>query len=100
MKVLEAHGLYPEMISQREQHSGKSYAHFMWLESNDAYRDQAFEGLDKYIHWQFDQLSLECDLFNTSIPLHLVPTAMFCKEIIDLINDVDNDDQIEEVTVK
>ena len=45
MKVLEAHGLYPEMITQRQQHSGKSYAHYMWLENNQQYRDDAFEGL-------------------------------------------------------
>ena len=71
MKVLEAHGLYPEMITQRQQHSGKSYAHYMWLENNQQYRDDAFEGLGEFINYQFEQLSLECDLFNTTIPLHI-----------------------------
>lgn len=96
MKVLEAHGLYPEMITQRQQHSGKSYAHYMWLENNQQYRDDAFEGLGEFINYQFEQLSLECDLFNTTIPLHMIPTATFIKEIIDLINAIDEDDQIEE----
>lgn len=96
MKVLEAHGLYPEMITQRQQHSGKSYAHYMWLENNHQYRDDAFEGLGEFINYQFEQLSLECDLFNTTIPLHMIPTATFIKEIIDLINAIDEDDQIEE----
>lgn len=96
MKVLEAHGLYPEMITQRQQHSGKSYAHYMWLENNQQYRDDAFEGLGEFISFQFEQLSLECDLFNTTIPLHMIPTATFIKEIIDLINAIDEDDQVEE----
>lgn len=96
MKVLEAHGLYPEMITQRQKHSGKSYAHYMWLENNQQYRDDAFEGLGEFINYQFEQLSLECDLFNTTIPLHMIPTATFIKEIIDLINAIDEDDQIEE----
>lgn len=96
MKVLEAHGLYPEMITQRQQHSGKSYAHYMWLENNQQYRDDAFEGLVEFISFQFEQLSLECDLFNTTIPLHMIPTATFIKEIIDLINAIDEDDQVEE----
>ena len=93
MKVLEAHGLYPEMITQRQQHSGKSYAHYMWLENNQQYRDDAFEGLGEFINYQFEQLSLECDLFNTTIPLHMIPTATFIKEIIDVINAIDEDDQ-------
>lgn len=96
LKVLEAHGLYPEMITQRQQHSGKAYSHYMWLESNSQYRDSAFEGLDKYIQWQFEQLADECDLFNTTIPLHMIPTAVFLKEIIDLINAVDDDEQIDD----
>ena len=96
MKVLEAHGLYPEMITQRQQHSGKSYAHYMWLENNQQYRDDAFEGLGEFISFQFEQLSLECDLFNATIPLHMIPTATFIKEIIDLINAIDKDDQVEE----
>nr|MCR5777563.1 N-6 DNA methylase [Lachnospiraceae bacterium] len=95
MKVLESHGLYPEMVTQRQQHSGKSYAHYMWLETNGQYSNVPFEGLEKYLSWQFDQLSSECDLFAVAIPLHMVPTATFCKEIIDLINAVDEDDQIE-----
>lgn len=95
MKVLESHGLYPEMITQRQQHSGKSYTHYMWLETNGQYSSVPFEGLEKYLSWQFDQLSSECDLFAVSIPLHMVPTATFCKEIIDLINAVDEDDQVE-----
>lgn len=94
MKVLESHGLYPEMVTQRQQHSGKSYAHYMWLETNGHYSSVPFEGLEKYLSWQFEQLSSECDLFAVSIPLHMVPTATFCKEIIDLINAVDEDDQI------
>lgn len=97
MKVLEAHGLYPEMITQRQQHSGKSYAHYMWLETNQQYNDDAFEGLGQYISWQFDQLAQECEpLFNTTIPLHMVPTATFIKEIIDMINKIDDDEQVED----
>lgn len=96
MKVLESHGLYPEMITQRQQHSGKAYGHFMWLENNSEYKNDSFEGLDKYIEWQFKQLEVECDLFNTSIPLHMIPMSTFLKEIIDLINSVDSDNQIDE----
>lgn len=95
MKVLEAHGLYPEMITQKQQNAGKSYDHYLWLETNGQYNDVPFEGLEKYLSWRFDQLSPECDLFAVSIPLHMVPTATFCKEIVDLINAVDDDDQID-----
>lgn len=96
MKVLEAHGLYPEMITQRQQHSGKSYAHYMWLENNQQYRDDAFEGLGEFINHKFEELSLECAIFNATNPLHMIPTATFIKEIIDLINAIDEDDQIGE----
>lgn len=95
MKVMESQGLYPPMITPNQQYSGKSYGHYLWLESNSQYKEDAFEGLDKYISYQFHQLSEECDLFNTTIPLHLIPTATFLKEIIDLINSVDEDDQID-----
>lgn len=96
MKVLEAHGLYPEMITQRQQHSGKSYSHYMWLESNLEYKNDAFEGIGAFISWQFNQLASECDLFSTDIPLHMIPTSTFIKEIIDLINLIDEDDQVDE----
>ena len=96
MKVLEAHGLYPEMITQRQKHSGKSYAHYMWLENNQQYRDDAFEGLGEFINHKFEELSLECAIFNATNPLHMIPTATFIKEIIDLINAIDEDDQIGE----
>lgn len=95
MKVLETHGLYPPMITQEQQYAGKAYGHYMWLECNNQYRDDAFEGLDKYIKWQFEQLAKECDLFNTSIPLHMIPTSTFLQEIIDIINAVDKDQQID-----
>lgn len=95
MKVLETHGLYPPMITQEQQYAGKAYGHYMWLEHNNQYRDDTFEGLDKYIKWQFEQLAKECDLFNTSIPLHMIPTSTFLQEIIDIINAVDEDEQID-----
>lgn len=95
MKVLESHGLYQEMITQRQQNSGKASAHCMWLESNSQYSDDPFEGLEKYISWQFRELAVECELFNTSSPFHMVPTAIFLREIIDLINSVDDDEQID-----
>lgn len=96
MKVLESHGLYPEMITQKEQHSGKSYGHYMWLESYPEYNDTLLEGLAQYIEWQYQQLENECDLFKTDIPLHMIPTAISLKEIIDSINAVDDDSQVDD----
>src|SRR4051794_18828332 len=34
LKVVEAHTLYPEIITRRETHGGRSFAHLAWLEQN------------------------------------------------------------------
>ncbi|NBU98503.1 MAG: hypothetical protein EBS19_09905, partial [Spirochaetia bacterium] len=34
LKVMEAHVLHPEIITRRESHGGRSFAHLAWLEEN------------------------------------------------------------------
>lgn len=95
LKVMEAHTLFPEIITQRETHGGRSFAHLAWLEQNPAQRAEEAEGLVAFMEQQFTNLSSEIPLFSTSHPYHLVPTAIELSGIITAFNQVENDAQVE-----
>jgi hypothetical protein len=95
LKVMEAHTLFPEIITQRESHGGRSFAHLAWLEQNPHQRAEEAEGLVAFIENQFSNLSAEIPLFSTSHPYHLVPTAIELTGIISAFNQVENDTQVE-----
>ena len=53
LKVMEAHTLFPEIITQRETHGGRSFAHLAWLEQNPDQRAEEAEGLVAFMEQQF-----------------------------------------------
>lgn len=95
LKVMEAHTLFPEIITQRETHGGRSFAHLAWLEQNPEQRAEEAEGLVAFIENQFTNLSADIPLFSTAHPYHLLPTAIELSGIIAAFNQVENDAQVE-----
>ncbi len=95
LKVMEAHTLFPEIITQRETHGGRSFAHLAWLEQNPEQRAEEAEGLVAFMVNQFTNLSAEIPLFSTSHPYHLLPTAIELSGIITAFNQVETDAQVE-----
>ena len=95
LKVMEAHTLFPEIITQRETHGGRSFAHLAWLEQNPEQRAEEAEALVAFMESQFTNLSAEIPLFSTTHPYHLLPTAIELSGIITAFNQVENDSQVE-----
>ena len=95
LKVMEAHTLFPEIITQRETHGGRSFAHLAWLEQNPHQRAEEAEGLVAFMESQFTNISAEILLFSTAHPYHLLPTAIELSGIIAAFNQVENDAQVE-----
>lgn len=96
LKVMEAHTLFPEVITQRETNGGRSFAHLAWLEQNPEQRAEEAEGLVSFMHDQFTRMASEIPLFNTSHPYHLLPTAIELSGIIAAFNQVETDAQVED----
>lgn len=94
LKVMEAHTLFPEVITQRETHGGRSFAHLAWLEQNPHQRAEEAEGLVAFMHDQFTRMAAEIPLFSTSHPYHLLPTAIELSGIINAFNQVENDNDV------
>jgi hypothetical protein len=95
LKVMEAHTLHPEIVTRRESHGGRSFAHLAWLEQHPEFRQSEAEGLIQFFEDQLDSLSSDIPLFSTSHPYHLMPTALELLGIIQTFNGVETDSQIE-----
>jgi len=95
LKVMEAHTLFPEVITQRETHGGRSFAHLAWLEQHPEQRTEEAEGLVAFLEEQLAQLSQEIPLFSPQHPYHLLPTAIELSGIISAFNQVETDAQVE-----
>ena len=95
LKVMEAHTLHPEIITSRESHGGRSFAHLAWLEQHPEFRQSEAEGLVQFIEDQLYSLSSDIPLFSTSHPYHLMPTALELLGIISAFNTVETDPQVE-----
>lgn len=95
LKVMEAHTLHPEIVTRRETHGGRSFAHLAWLEQNPQARSQEAEGLESFLENQFTKLSVDIPLFSLDYPYHLLPTALELMGIINSFNQVETDDQVD-----
>lgn len=94
LKVMEAHTLHPEIITRRESHGGRSFAHLAWLEQNHQARSEDAEGLLRFLEEQLQRLAGDIPLFSPQYPYHLLPTAFELLLIIEAFNNVDNDPDI------
>jgi len=95
LKVMEAHTLHPEIVTQRESHGGRSFAHLAWLEQNTNGRNEEAEGLRPFLEDQLQKLSGDIPLFSPQHPYHLLPTAIELQSIINAFNEVETDTQVE-----
>lgn len=94
MKVMEAHTLHPEIITRRETHGGRSFAHLVWLEQNPGARGEESEGLMSFFEDQLEKLKEDIPLFSLQHPYHLLPTTIELLRIIEAFNKVDNDSDL------
>lgn len=96
LKVMEAHTLHPEIITRRESHGGRSFAHLAWLEHNPTARGEEAEGMLSFLEDQLQKLASDIPLFSTNHPYHLLPTALELQGIINAFNNVETDVQVED----
>jgi hypothetical protein len=95
LKVMEAHTLHPEIVTRRESHGGRSFAHLAWLEQNSNARNEEAEGLLLFFEDQLQKLASDIPLFSPQHPYHLLPTALELQGIINAFNQVETDTQVE-----
>lgn len=95
LKVMEAHTLHPEIVTHRESHGGRSFAHLAWLEQNHTARNDDAEGLLLFMEEQLHKLTSDIPLFSPQHPYHLLPTALELQGIINAFNQVEVDTQVE-----
>jgi hypothetical protein len=95
LKVMEAHTLHPEIVTRRESHGGRSFAHLAWLEQNHNARNEEAEGLLPFLEDQLQKLASDIPLFSPQHPYHLLPTALELQGIINAFNQVETDTQVE-----
>lgn len=95
LKVMEAHTLHPEIVTRRESHGGRSFAHLAWLEQNPNARNEEAEGLLHFLEDQLQKLASDIPLFSPQHPYHLLPTALELQSIINAFNQVETDTQVE-----
>jgi hypothetical protein len=95
LKVMEAHTLHPEIVTRRESHGGRSFAHLAWLEQNPTARNEEAEGILLFLEDQLQKLAYDIPLFSPQHPYHLLPTALELQGIINAFNQVETDAQVE-----
>lgn len=94
LKVMEAHILHPEIITRRERHGNRSFAHLAWLEANPNARNEEIEGLLPFLEDQLQSLASDIPLFSPKHPYHLLPTAIELLQIINAFNAVEEDNDV------
>lgn len=98
LKVMEAHTLHPEIVTRRESHGGRSFAHLAWLEQTPNARNEEADGLLLFLEDQLQKLASDIPLFSPQHPYHLLPTAIELLGIINAFNAVEEDQDIIKTT--
>ena len=96
IKVMEAHQLFPPIITKESIHGDRSFGHKAWLEENPSQRNEELEGLREYIKYAFNNLANDIVLYSGSYPYALLPHPIELDEIINAFNNIQNDTQIED----
>lgn len=95
IKVMEAKGLFPPIITKSEEHGNRSFGHKVWLEENPNMISADFEGIRDYIIYAFDNLGETLPLYNKKYPYALLPDVVSLNDIIEKFNSVESDTDIE-----
>lgn len=96
IKVMEAHQLFPPIVTKQAEHGDRSFGHKVWLEQNPAMRDEEIEGLRDYFKYEFNTLGEAIPLFHKNYPYAFLPYVIEFNEVIDAFNKVEQDAQIED----
>ena len=96
IKVMEAHMLFPEIITKRPEQGNRSFAHKAWLEQNRPMANEELEGIREFIKHEFNKLGEKIPLFHKDYHYALLPYVIELNDIIEAFNDVEKDNNIED----
>ena len=96
LKVMEAHQLFPPIVTKEVEHGDRSFGHKMWIEQHPDMRNEELEGIREYFKYEFNQLGESIPLFHKNYPFAYLPFVIDFNEIIDAFNTVSKDNQIED----
>ena len=96
VKVMEAHRLFPEVITKRPENGNRSFSHRAWLENNKDKAGEELEGIRQFIKFEFNRLGEEIPLYHKNYPYALLPYVLELNEIIDAFNAVEKDPDIDD----
>lgn len=96
IKVMEAHQLFPPIVTKEAQHGDRSFGHKAWLEQHPEMRNEELEGLRIYLKYEFNRLGDSIPLYHRDYPYALLPYVIELNEIIDAFNAVEHDKQVED----
>ena len=96
IKVMEAHQLFPPIITKEAEHGDRSFGHKVWLEEQPEMRNEELEGIRSYFKDEFNKLGKSIPLFNKNYPYALLPYVIELNEIVDAFNAVAQDPQVDD----
>jgi hypothetical protein len=95
IKVMEAHMLFPEIITKRPEQGNRSFSHKAWLEQNRGMANEELEGIREFIKYEFNKLGEKIPLFHKDYHYALLPYVIELNDIIEAFNDVEKDRNID-----
>jgi hypothetical protein len=95
IKVMEAHQLFPPIVTKQAENGDRSFGHKIWLEENPQKRNDELEGLRDYFKYEFNKLGDVIPLFHKNYPYAFIPYVIEFNEIVDAFNSVEIDANIE-----
>jgi hypothetical protein len=94
LKVMEAHRMFPEVLTKRAENGGRSFGHRAWLEQNPLMAHEELEGLLPYIRFAFDTLSHNIHLYSRESSYDMLPYVLDLNAIIGAVNAVEEDSDV------
>ena len=91
LKVMEAHRMFPEVVTKRAENGGRSFGHRAWLEQNAQLANEELDGLLPYIRSAFDSLADKIQLYSKDSTYDLLPYVLDLNAIIGAVNAVEED---------
>ena len=95
LKVMEAHELFPPIVTKTVENGDRSFGHKIWLEENPAMRSEELEGIRSYFKYEFNKLGDSIPLFHKEYPYALLPFVVELNEIVDAFNEIEADTNLE-----
>ena len=95
VKVMEAHMLFPEIITKRPEQGNRSFSHKAWLEQNRGMANEELEGIREFIKYEFNNLGEKIPLFHKDYHYALLPYVIELNDIIEAFNEVEKDRNID-----